>query len=356
MFRCIIMLFSFFLLSIQAASASPCSPQQIKQILIAMKLDPSIKNNQELLESMQFIYGEELTERLKEKHPYIEQNFLAPIDSDTLDWLTDIIWDKANPFSKYLYIPADLSNPDALAYFVLLMDSNFSSKRRMVPVMKSESDTRIFHNLLTPNGKKSLRDIMHRLYPSISNDEITRFVSEFQAHYGKFNDVKVNLNFQPDEKPVIVIAGHSTAGNPNYILGAQKISTEEMVSHIVTMGLPANAIIKLMGCFTACTVSSVNLSIDEIETKFLEGKLHEITNNGQSINFLALFAQKLELAMPHFAGRIDAYLGKVVNSLEGGVLTKQGTRVATFAVLLQATDGEVLLKREHARVSYKFKR
>lgn len=346
--KCIILWVCFFNYSF----ASPCTEAVIKNTLIKMKINPAIKTNHDLLSNMAHIYGEDLTSILKTSHPFIKNNPSAKIDEQTLTWLNEMIWRKENKLMRYLYIPASLSFSGARDLLIAMLDSALTSKRRTIPIFKTQDDLLIYHDLLKIGNEQAIRDIIRRAYPLPDNATINTITREFITHFRQYNDAKIGMDFSITEKPVIEIVGHSKAGSPHFAIGNKIVPANEMIDNMIEMDMPPHVTLKLMGCFTGCSSNDVTLSKIDIEDLFLQDKLYEIYNTNSKESFMTIFIREIRNKMPHFRGRIDGYIGSIASTIFDNVLTRQGTRVKAFPAIFKSTNGNVLLKREDARITY----
>lgn len=333
-------------------NASPCSNEKRQHELIKMKLDPSIITNNELLIGVGAVYGDALLTHLKLTHPFIEQNPSSLIDSNTINWIDDIIWNKQNKFVTYVYMPGGLSSHDSIDYFVGMMLGVMDSRQRTVPIFNNPEDKNRFLSLLQPEYSEIVKDIIVTLYPSLGDASLNNLTNRFLTHYRKYNEVQIGFSFPKEEIPIIEIAGHSLAGVPRYYFGDQTFSVEEMVSDLISMGLPKETTIKLMGCFSACSSDTTSHTIQSVKTLLINDKLNEIYDTGQSMSFLQSFYLELKKNMPSFCGKVVGYIGEVASLVLKNVFTKEGTYTSAFAVKVVATDGEINLKREDAAIFY----
>ena len=346
--RSLIIIFLF----IPFANASPCSPEDIQNELIKMKLDPEIKTNKELLVGLKAVYGEILLNHLKLIHPVIEESPETIIDLDTLNWVDEIIWHKDNKFVTYLYIPGDLRSMGAMDFFILIMDGMLSSRSRTIPVFEHEQSKDIYRYLLSEAFEPIVADIFKRNYSSSSPDSIESYKNKFLSHYRKYDDHLIGFDSLQGTKPVIQISGHGRAGYPAYNLGEKDISLEEIVKNIVGMGIPIGSTIQLTGCFTACKSENVPHTMEKIKKLFMEGRIKDIYDNGQEKSFLYLFNRELRRRLPAYSGEVRGYIGEVAHAIRDDVLTKSGKKTSAFSVRVKALDGTLHLKREEASMSY----
>ncbi len=345
-------LFLFLLFFFTFLSASPCSPEKIKEELIKMKIDPDIETNKELVNHMGYIYGHEFENEILKMHPFFIENPLALVDQKTIMWLNEVIWNPKNPRFRYIYIPGDFSSQVQVDLLVTNMMGALISKRRVIPIFENESGRSIYLSLLESKNLYLVEEIMSRKYFHVIDEELKKVAIEFQNHYKKYNDSKIGFDFSLNEKAVIMLNGHGSAGNYTYFYGDTVISGSEIVKKLVDMKLPKNSIIKLTGCFTACTLNISTLSIEQIKKSFLNGDLYQIYYDDKNESFLQQFYYELKKQMPGFCGRVDGYVGAISDQLVSNVLTKKGQLTTAFAAKVQGSDGTLLLKREDARFSF----
>ena len=335
--------------------ASPCSPEEIKFELEKMRLDPLIKTNVELLNSIEGIYGKKMLQVLINQHPLLKENPTQGIDRNTLEWINDMIWSQENQFIVYRYFPGDLSSQKALDYFVWDMYSTLESRQRTVPIFQHIGSRELFDILLKPNSENQVLEIMQRVNKHLTIVHNQYLTHRFVTHFRKYNEAKVGFNFtEGGEKILLEISGHSTAGMPGYLLGDEMVAVEDIVQNLVDMGLPLNTSIKLLGCFTACNSKNTPYTKTEVKQLFQQRRLNEIYDNGQSASFLQLFSFELKKRLPLFHGEVVGYIGEIMDLIDQNVFTLDGTHVTAFAVRVSAKDGEVLLKREESSFSIDF--
>lgn len=333
-------------------NASPCDYGEIKDILLRMKLDPEIHTNQDLMLDVNVAYGEKMASDLSDEHPFLIQSPDSMISKKTLVWVNDMIWSPSNKHERYIYIPGDLDDDGYNEFFVREMQGLLFSFRRTIPIFQRINSVEKYKRLLKKESLQELKKIMKKIHPTRPDKDIVDFATEYQEHFNKFPEYKVGFDFQPEQAPVILISGHSSAGTDLYIVGDEYVTAREMVTTIVKIGLTKNAILKLTGCFTGCTKEDSSLSIAEIKSKFFQGKLDEVYDNGQNKSFAKSFYQELKRQMPTFSGRVDGYIGGVSNNIEESVLSKDGKLLTAFGSHIRGKDGSLIVKREHARISF----
>lgn len=333
-------------------SASPCLEEKIKYELTKMKLDPNIKTNKELMISIQFIYGKKMLDTLFQEHIFIKANPDANIDRDTLHWLNDMIWHKENKNVVYRYFPGDLSSQEALDYFVGDMNAALVSRQRTIPIFQHIESKYVYDAILKSGAENELKKIIERLQLAPTdalNEQLTR---QFLLHFRKYNEVKIGLNFSPDNPIILEISGHAIAGMPVYILGGKSVSVEDIVHNLVDMKVPLNATIRLIGCFSACSSDTTSYSTSEVKKLFQQRRLNEIYDKGQSSSFLQAFSSELKNKLPLFHGHIVGYIGEVMDIVGKNVFTVNGNYETTYSVRVLTTDGHLELKRDEASFFY----
>ena len=342
----------FLLLFSSIAISSPCSPKELEQELRRLQLDPAIRSNEQLIDGIEFIYGTDMSHKLMADHPYLLWNSDGSIDAETLQWVINHIWNPVNPFIKYIYMPGDLSSENALDFFVSSMDGSLDARVRLVPIFQNQESAGVYDAILEPKNEAYMLTLFERIYPRAQPDSRKRKLNDYLTHFRKHQEYRIGFNFPPDQKPVIEITGHSRAGSLCYNYGNKCVSTIEIVQHLVQMNLPKNANIELIGCFTACSSMNTLFNKETVEGMFLQGRLNEIFDTDPlKPSFLAHFYDNLKKALPFYSGTVYGYLGQVSNRIMNNVLTIQNTRTTTYAVRIKTTDGDVLLKRDQARLS-----
>lgn len=359
-FKVMIVFFSLF----SFGYASPCDPIALKSELIKLKLDPNIKTNAELLQQVEFRYGQYAKSFLTRENVFLGKDLDGSIDEETLEWLNDIVWDKNNPFTVYLYVAGDLLTLDSIDFFVDFMSGAINSKRRTVPIFQYNNSLIEFKKLLDPQNEYILKESFKRLYPKENNEIHEHLLNLFTFYLRKLDvdDLKIGFSdFSVDSSPTILVAGHGLDGVPAYGFGDvhgfenTMITTENIVEKLIDMDLPKKATIKLTGCFSACKKSKTSYTVKEIESLFYQHKLITIYDDNQTKSFFSVFIEEIKKQMPTFSGRVDAYIGELSSEMDDGVLKIDGKRTTSYFVRIMSSSGErVKLKRSEARISKTF--
>lgn len=350
-------LFIVFLFSL-SLNASPCSPDVIKKALTDMKLDPFVYINEELMESVQFQYGQEMLSYLISLHPPIIQDPKGKIDSNTIFWVKEMLWSEKNIHAPLLYVPNDLSSKGSLDIFLMMMHGALLSEMKMVPLFQFKESADLYLALLEPDKEQYVKELFIKIYPNASEDTAIDQATNFLHHFRRHKEFKIGFDFPSDYTPTVHIAGHSHAGFLSFGFGDKFVSTEEIVLSLLEMGLPSNTDIHLMGCFSGCSSNKLSITVAEVEDLFIKGRLLDIfEGNSVEGSFLESFYFKLREKYPLYTGTVHGYIGQIVNTVLSGVLTRENQRVRAFPVHIHVLNPSgigktvVRLKREHARMS-----
>lgn len=325
----------------------PCLPEQVKEELMQMELDPDIIMNIELLNALKVEYGEDVVKYLTSQHPYLSDPS-GHIDPLTLHWAAEAIWSPKSKITRYMLIVMDLSDEEALKeYISLALQNLFNIKDKTKLVFFTKEDFNKFKSKATV----TIQSLLLSNNPNMPDIEILTIAKAFKKHYLGKSGHMIGFEGQENQNKIITIEAHGDASSSNIALGHSIMSSDELINRLQEIHLPNDAIIRLDVCFSGCTTRKLDISKSEIVRLFT---LDQLTDQFESIegSFLDTFSRKLYQAMPAFNGNIEGYIGRVISLPKSAVLRKNGTLMPRGnAVEVMGLDGAVLLKKEETLIS-----
>lgn len=347
-----IFLFLFFFCYIQTTTASPvdtCDTKKREDSLLSVRLDTDIKTNRQLLIALEKKYGRPMIDHLLEEHPY----FLIPegrVDDDAIQWIKEAIWEIDAPTNRYIPIFLYDKDPTAMnEYINFVLSSMYIYHAKSNLVFMNSDDKSVFFSYLEHN----IKSIIIERSPNLSQKTIERLADNVITHYIKNESYSIGLRGLPFSKPIIVIEGHSAAGEDGIQIGKREYSSKDLVGFLMKMQIPNNSKIFMNSCFSGCDIKKFPLAISEIRTLFLSGKLFTIVK--QENNLLTHFSNELASHYPAFKGSVSGYIGVVQTPFSRDVLGQNGKVYAkTLAIILKGTDGKLSIKLEDAEVTKNF--
>lgn len=343
--------FSCFL--VHAGLVEPCHPDQVKEELIRLRLDPDIETNGQLLANVEDIYGVQMVERLSADHPLLHHKPTAHFDASTLQWITEAIWNKSSRVSSYLMVMFEHDEEKIkeqymqLAYWKMFVLSEKSSF-----FFSSEIIEKRFFNF----AKENIGNLIKEWEPHYSDNKVNVYSQAFLNAY--FTDTKPTVgDFSSAEmnNPVIIVFGHNQRANQDTLtMGQQRLKRKEIIAKLKSYHIPNGSTIDLETCFGGCSQVKYDMPLAELKAAFLTGELTTVTEQTKK-TYLGKFVIEMYKSMPLFTGSIRSYIGEVVLIPFQRVLKRDGTQMMLdMAVQIAGNDeqnhGVEYVKKEEARL------
>ena len=342
-----IFFFSFYSLILIAAPTDSCDKQKIERSLAILGLDPLIKTNVELLNALDYKYGLTIRDHFLEQHPFIGKKPNGMIDSNTVEWARDAIWQDTNKTVKYLPIMMKLTDEIKKQYLLMSYYMLYFHQDRTEFVFSSDTE----HLEFMVFFKNNFNSIIREKYPSIPEDLLYQRRKQFELLYLNKGRYLIGFERTPHEKPIIIISGHGKEATDGIKLEKFHVVSKDLVSRLLELHFPRDSIIYLNSCHSACTVNPLPYTKKEILYLFKSSQLDKIIENGND-TFLTLFIAELNRQVPDFKGIVRGYIGRIRQTLANDVYNKQGDLVSRVnATRVDGTDGFLLLKKEDVIVS-----
>ena len=291
-----------------------CSePELLKNALEALKLDPQIRNNDELLFNINYLYGPNFTSLLKIEHPSLN-NHAGVIDLKTIHWIIDsFFFSKPNKLRKVFFAPF-YENKKEISEIIIdtIVGESFPSIASQ-PLFMSDKQFEMTRNLFKENNFEEAR-LNFTDYYSV-DDETALKMSRALYHliFTKGNFV-VGTNNIPETVGAISIIGHS--GPKSSTISDHEINVHfSKVSEILKeSSMSNNASILISTCYSACgaldAYRRTNLSEDELKEAFIKKEIfNHIGDKKESLGFK--LAKKLFEIHPTFKGNVIAFNGAI---------------------------------------------
>lgn len=342
-------IFIYFILTapINSNVLNPCSSKNIVAELITLNLDPDIKTNISLLNDLKLKYGSSIHEFLSTSHPYLHENPSGIIDSKTLQWTAEAIWNKNNPIARHMLIAADINNINVLRQYALfafqyLLNSGVKTKL----IFKTTKDFEIFKL----RSITELKKIIKENNISVPDKVIKNSLSKFNEYYLEDGGHAIGFKSISYNNPVIVIDGHGNAGNTEISLGDVSMSSKNLIDLLISLKLPLDSTITLDSCLSACNKNKLPYSIAEIKIIFKQNLLTQYSGPIKN-SFLADFSKKIFSEIPDFNGTVEGYIGVIHTTPQKNVYRKNGSIMSKgFATEVTGLDGSIFLKKEEVKV------
>lgn len=337
----------FYSTHLLAGLLGPCLPEQLKEELMQMELDPDIVVNHEFLNALKIEYGEEVLDYLISKHPYLSDPS-KHIDPLTLHWAAEAIWSPKSKIAKYMLIIMNLSDEETLKeYISFALQNLFDMKNKTKLVFLTKED----FNKFKAKATLTIQELLLSNNPNLPDIELLTIAKAFKKYYLGKSGHMIGFDAKPYENIIISIEGHGDAGNDNLVLGHSMMSSDELIDKIKEIKIPTDATVRIDVCFSGCTTRKLEMTKNEIKHLFISNQLtsHFGVISG---SFIDTVSKKLYQAMPAFNGRVEGYIGRVITLPKQRVLRKNGTLMLRGnAVEVTGSDGVILLKKEEAIIS-----
>lgn len=329
-----------------------CDEDFLTETLLDHHLDPTIRDNKELVDELTWLYGDELPFLFKEENIFLDKDKNSRVDAKTITWAQEKIKERDSKITRYFPILVGVNNYGDMESLVsIIYLSTILRERHTILVFIDLNEYTSFKSF----AEKNIRNIIEKLEPGLSESELIEDVELFQQLY---LDARTYISFGFDninnKAPIIVLEAHGGA----YINGLTFdinvgfiINSEKIVERLMLLGLPENSTIKLKSCFSGCSKSKSKYSIQEIKNIIMRGKPNLLVGNVEK-TFFDMFSTALLTSFDSFNGKIQAYVGAGYFIKQDNVFTKTGAILPeASAVTITAKDGQKIdVKSQDARL------
>lgn len=287
-----------------------CNQGLINTALVALKLQPNIKNNGSFLANIAIIYDEDVIKDMLIKHPSL-QNPGGKVDLKTLEWFLDSYhMTREKEITSYIIAPFDTESnaygADVLlrsiigkSFPLLTTKPIFISDKQRDAVARRYKYNDYFHST------KYFMDLIY-LQPNQARLMAEKFYHQLfeNKNYLSPKDIKSIENNR------LLIVGHGFPTDENIHDGGAKTHYRDIIKMLINFQLPVDTDIELSSCDATFGVINENTgkTEDKLVELFLAKKTEQLLGD-QTKSYAYLFSKEIYASWPEYVGEISAYNG-----------------------------------------------
>lgn len=315
-----------------------CNQEHIKNTLFALRLNPNLQKNVELLDAIKDEYGVEMIKTIMQEHKYFEYKD-GIFNLNTLDWIIDLLFKNVKIDPVYFLAPFENGGETLV---IKTMTSRAMPSLAIKPLFISNEQFSSVRKKYKKNDfEYPIKDLIeHKNLPPYIARKMAILLFDKIFEEGNYEIVKTNSKIEEISK--LIIIGHGQPGEQIITSKDDAIHIDHLVDNLKDIGMPPTTDIELFVCYAgASSLIDTEKSEQELIDLFIKKNIDSILGNEKE-TFAFYFSQALFQNWRDFSGDVIFYKGALQKDVRLDTYFRVGDSVEKklgFSVGLKDASG-----------------